>query len=150
MDMSDNDAKSGMRLLFVLYHKLLSLNGLKLVLESNQKLFMLHALSAIRQLTLQERPLSVIQFTYSSICKDFKEFMKHVIDLSDALQKLNVGPKLRVTSKSVTLNGSHADSLNSEKGDGPNRTDKNRITRCRNAWAIRTPRAKQKEASLHR
>ena len=106
MDMSNREARSRMQSLFVSYHALLRRHGADWVVNDVPKVAVRHVLSAVKPRSLYDRLDSDIQFAYNDLRKDFKGFMKHAMDLSDAFQKLDVGPRREDKSKKVRSPGS--------------------------------------------
>lgn len=92
MDMSIRSARSRMELLFMNYTAILRRNGLKWVLQSNQKLAVQHVLSAIKPQALRKRLESDLEFAHSEVRKDFKKFMAHALSISDAFEIVDNGP----------------------------------------------------------
>lgn len=95
MDMSNGNAKSRMQTLFADYHSLLAKQGVKWVISDNQKLAVAHVLAAIRPASLRERLESDLAFSHHALKKDFKKFLKHAVELSDAFQSVDNGPRRR-------------------------------------------------------
>lgn len=93
MNMDNRNAKSRMQGLFASYHSLLSQNGVKWIIDENQKLTVTHVLSAVRPQSLRERLESNLSFSQHALKKDFKEFLKHAVKLSEAFQTVDTGPK---------------------------------------------------------
>lgn len=84
-----------MKGLFVNYHCLLSQNGVKWIIEENQKLAVSHVFSAIRPQSLRERLESDLSFSHHSLKKDCKNFLKHAVRLPEAFQLVDTGPVKR-------------------------------------------------------
>lgn len=90
-NMSDRNAKSRMRNLFVSYRTILRRHGIEWILEDNEKVAVKHVLSAIRPNTLRQRLESDLEFAYHSLKKDFTGFMDHAIKLAEAFQLVDNG-----------------------------------------------------------
>lgn len=93
MNMKDKFSKSRMESLFVSYHALLRRNGLSWLIEANARVAVYHVLLAIKPKILQDRLSSDLQFSKHSLKKDFKEFMKHSVRLSEPFQLVDSGPE---------------------------------------------------------
>lgn len=93
MNMDNKNAKSRMQGLFADYYSILSQQGVKWIIEENQKLAVTHVLSAIRPQSLKERLESDLSFSHHALRKDIKEFLKHAVKLSEAFQPVDSGPK---------------------------------------------------------
>lgn len=63
------------------------------MLNSNQKVAVGNVLSAIRPKSLRERLESDLEFSHYQGKKDFKKFIKHSVELSDAFQLVDTGLK---------------------------------------------------------
>lgn len=92
MDMSIRSARSHMELLFMSYISLLLRNGIKWVLDSNQKLAVTHIATAVRPNLLRKRLESDLGFAHTEVGKNFEGFMKHALSVSDAFGKIDNGP----------------------------------------------------------
>lgn len=114
--MENKNAKSRMQGLFANYHSLLSQQGVKWIIEDNQNLAVTHVLSATRPQSLRERLESDLSFSHHALKKDFKEFLKHAVKLSEAFQTVDNGPK-----KKKKLNDA-----NRSGNPGENPPDKNK------------------------
>lgn len=64
MNMEKKNARSRMQRLFANYHSLLTENGVKWIIQENQKLAVTHVLSAIRPQPLRERLESDLPFSH--------------------------------------------------------------------------------------
>lgn len=90
-DMSDSNAKSRMRNLFVSYRAILKRHGVAWLLEDNQKVAVDHVLSAIRPTSVKERLESDLEFAKYELKKNFQGFMKHAIRVAEAFQIVDNG-----------------------------------------------------------
>ena len=95
MNKKDKNSKSRMESLFVSYHSLLRRNGLSWLIEPNPKVAVYHVLSAIKPKILHDRLSSDLQFSKHSLKKDFKDFMKHAVHVSEAFQRVDSGPDFK-------------------------------------------------------
>lgn len=72
INVADLNSQSRIKNLFVSYHRILYRNGLFFLLKDNQKVIILHVLSAIRPNTFWPRLESDLEFFQIHNCKDFK------------------------------------------------------------------------------
>lgn len=70
-----------MQFLLVDYQKILRRHGVSWTLQENKKVAVVHVLSAIRPHSIKVRLESDLEFSKTSLKKDFKGFMKHELKL---------------------------------------------------------------------
>ena len=100
MNMNNRNDKSRMQSLFANYHSLLSQNGVSWIIE--------HVLSVIQRQTLRERLESDLSFSHDELKKDLKEFLKHVVKLSEAFQLVDSDP-IKKTNKNDSIRSGNAE-----------------------------------------
>lgn len=93
MNMWNTDATARMQDLFSQYHTILRRNGLKWIINENQKIAVGQVLSAIQPLVLRDRLTSDLLFSHHHLKKDFPGFMKHSIELAKAFQLVDCEPR---------------------------------------------------------
>lgn len=93
MNMGDKNARSRMESLVVSYHTLLRRHGLSWILKSNQKVAVMHVLSAVKPTSLRNRLQSDLDFAHHDLKENFKGFLSHSLKVSDAFQLVDQGPK---------------------------------------------------------
>eukprot|EP00177_Eucheuma_denticulatum_P007332 GFKZ01013345.1.p1 GENE.GFKZ01013345.1~~GFKZ01013345.1.p1 ORF type:complete len:218 (+),score=13.70 GFKZ01013345.1:592-1245(+) len=92
--MTGRKERSRMLSLVDAYHKLLRRNGLGWLLKENQKVAVLHVLSAVKPRTLCYRLQSDLEFSQHGLKKHLCKFMAHAVKVSEAFQLIDVGPQL--------------------------------------------------------
>lgn len=95
MNMDNQNARWYIQGLFVNNHSFLSQNGVKGIIKESQKLAVTYVLSDISLQCLRKRLESSLTFSHHSLKKDFKEFLKHTVKLSEAIQFVDYDPKKR-------------------------------------------------------
>lgn len=113
MDVNDRSEKSRMESLFARYVTLLRRNGLKWLLESNQKGAVSHVLSAVNPKSLSDCLTSDLAFANHELKEDFKNFMVHAIRLSEAFELAGSGLYADEKSNSNKPNVHHGNSSGS-------------------------------------
>ena len=93
MDMADKNAKPRMESLFVAYHALLNIHSRACLLRANQKVAVLHVLSAVNPRSHKDGGKSDLKFAYNEYKKDFRKFISHAIRVSMDFQLVDNGPK---------------------------------------------------------
>lgn len=91
-DMPVKSARSRMGLLFMAYSTLLSRHGLKWVKDSNPEMAVGHVVSVIKLQELHKNLQSDLDPVYKDLRKDFKRFMAFALNISDAFEKVDIGP----------------------------------------------------------
>ena len=86
MDMKDKSAISRMQRLFISYHMILERNGLAWIIQKQPKLAVYHVVAAIRPHYLRHRIESNLKLSHSHLKKDFKQFLKHALEVAKAFQ----------------------------------------------------------------
>lgn len=99
MSMDNHNFKSKMQSLFANYHSLLSQNGVKWIIKNIQKLTVTHFLSVVKPQSLRERLVSDLSFSHHALKKDFKKFLLHSVNLSEAFQIVSAGPEKKSKKK---------------------------------------------------
>lgn len=89
--MTDKDACSCIKTLFVSYRSLLRRNGLTWMTKDNDKIAVYQVPSAIRLESLRIRLESDLELSHCDLRKDFKGFMYHAIKLFEAFQLVDNG-----------------------------------------------------------
>lgn len=103
MDMTIKSAKERMKLLFTAYKSLLRQNGMSWVTSKNPKAAIRQVISVVKPVQLKTRLEQDIAFSKADLKDDFPGFMKHVLELSEAFEKLDNGnPRSRQTEKDGT------------------------------------------------
>lgn len=92
MDMSNLSAKFRMQNLSIDYHSLLTKGELKWIVSDNQKLAVSHVLSAIYPESLRARLQSDLPISHYDLINDFKKFLSHAVNLSEAFHIVDSGP----------------------------------------------------------
>lgn len=101
VDMSNKNAMSGTKKLFVKYQINISRQGLSWLINYNSKVAVYHVLCNIHPDHLQSRLRSDLDFAFSDLKKDLQVFMKHEIRLSDAFKLVKSATKQKLTSQSL-------------------------------------------------
>lgn len=102
-NMRNTNALARMQDLFSSYHTILARNGLKWIIDDNQKVAVHHVLCAIRPQSLRERLESDLSFSHHHLKKDFTGFLKHSIRLAEAFQIVDSGPSNKKNRKADSV-----------------------------------------------
>lgn len=84
------------------YKSLLRRHGLSWVTEHNENVAVYHVISAIRPDAFRAHPELDLEISRYDLPKDFRGFMKHAIELSEAFQIVDNGPPLPTTRTKKT------------------------------------------------
>lgn len=120
MGMKYTDVGSKMKDLFVQYNSILTKNGLKWVLEDNQKLAVSQVLNDVCPAALKERLDEDLKFTYPRMKKEFKDFLKHAVNVAQDFQTSHVG------ASSIHGTEPKNNSTNRKQTDAKNNRDKSK------------------------
>lgn len=125
--MTDKDARSRIKNLFVSYRSLLSCNGLTWLNQGNEKIAVHYVISEIRTESLRVRLETDLELSHYDLRKDFKGFMSHAIKLSEAFQLVDIGAPTKRHKAQDSRNRNNKDKQpGSDKGKSK---DKDRNTR---------------------
>lgn len=129
-NMRNTNASARMQDLFASYHTILVRNGLKWILEDNQKVAVYHVLGAIRPNSLRERLESDLSFSQHELKKDFKGFLRHAIRLAEAFQIVDAGPSHKKNRKedNATPSNSKGRSGNTDNKESGKKQKSNKKT----------------------
>lgn len=89
--MKNKYATARMQDLFARYRNILRRNGLNWIIH--QKVAVGHVLSAMQPSVLKDRLTSDLSFSHHHLKKDFKGFLAHAIELANAFQLVDCGPR---------------------------------------------------------
>lgn len=97
MDITVKLSKSRTDLLFIKYMSIVWIHIFKCLLKKNPKVAVNHWFPTIKMFQLKRLFLSALDFAKSFIMGGFNDFMKHAVDNSEALEKVDTGPPARNT-----------------------------------------------------